>query len=338
MSRVTRLRVRDWRTARDVDLELGPATVLFGAPGVGKSTLVQALEVAREVVDSGTSAAGGAGFDFQDDDRPTIGVEVELGDGSIATYEVTLAVRSTLGTVVAECDRLTCSGEDLVARDGDSVALGGRPSDVRPSPVFSSVRYARYYHPAVREVASALSSIRTRTRVGLDGAHLSRMLVDLRCRADWGSTLETIQLAVDHDVVDVRGPGGLSWDARLASVVYRGGWEVPVHRLSDGTRALLSLVALTRVPDQHCPATSILAVDDVELHLGPAGGRRRRGAPGGVRPARHPGPGDHEVGAVPGRPRRPSIGRVVHAGQPRSARAAPSDAPPGRRLGRRPGF
>src|SRR5690606_19156570 len=89
-----------------------------------------------------------------------------------------------------------------------------------------------------------------------------------RNRDDWQETLETIQLVVDEDIRDVMTPASASGGSIGLAVKYRTG-TVPAFALSDGTLALLSLVAITAL-DGGQPPRSLLVLDEPDLHLHPA--------------------------------------------------------------------
>ncbi len=46
-TRLTKIRVTGFRSLKDVELELGPVSVLIGPNGAGKSNLLWALEMVR---------------------------------------------------------------------------------------------------------------------------------------------------------------------------------------------------------------------------------------------------------------------------------------------------
>ncbi|HEX8349919.1 MAG TPA: AAA family ATPase [Hymenobacter sp.] len=55
--RLTRLRVKNFRSIGDVDIEFGPLTVLIGPNGAGKSNVVDALRFVRDIVTKGLKQA-----------------------------------------------------------------------------------------------------------------------------------------------------------------------------------------------------------------------------------------------------------------------------------------
>jgi len=47
---IKRIKIRDFKSIREADLELGPVTVLVGRSGTGKSNLVQAIRFLRNLL------------------------------------------------------------------------------------------------------------------------------------------------------------------------------------------------------------------------------------------------------------------------------------------------
>lgn len=91
--RLTRLRVKNFRSIADIDIPLSPLTVLVGPNGSGKSNVVDALRFVRDVFARGLDQAvmdregmgviqrwGAAGEGI------TIGVEVRIGSVEIEAY------------------------------------------------------------------------------------------------------------------------------------------------------------------------------------------------------------------------------------------------------------
>lgn len=97
------------------------------------------------------------------------------------------------------------------------------------------------------------------------GTNLPNAYHALRNRDDWQDTLETIRLVVDEDIRDVLTPASASGGSIGLAVKYRTG-TVPAFALSDGTLALLSLVAITAL-DGGDPPRSLLVLDEPDLHL-----------------------------------------------------------------------
>jgi predicted ATPase len=110
--------------------------------------------------------------------------------------------------------------------------------------------------------------VQATSRVARGGTNLPNAFHALRNRDDWQDTLETIRLVVDNDIRDVMTPASASGGSIGLAVKYRTG-TVPAFALSDGTLALLSLVAITTL-DGGQPPRSLLVLDEPDLHLHPA--------------------------------------------------------------------
>lgn len=100
------------------------------------------------------------------------------------------------------------------------------------------------------------------------GANLANAFHALRNRPDWSDTLETIKLIVDDDITDVTTPASASGGNIGLTVTYRTSGSVPAFALSDGTLALLAIIAITRLDDSDMPR-SLLVLDEPDLHLHP---------------------------------------------------------------------
>jgi predicted ATPase len=100
------------------------------------------------------------------------------------------------------------------------------------------------------------------------GTNLANAYHALRNRADWHDTLETIRLAIDDDIGDVTTPASASGGSIGLALTYRSSGSIPAIALSDGTLALLALIAITRLDGGDVPR-SLLVMDEPELHLHP---------------------------------------------------------------------
>lgn len=95
--RVTRIRVSGLRSLRDIDLSLEGLTVLIGENGTGKSSIVEAVQLLREVTTTAFFQqfnelhGGGPALLRKGDSRLTLGVEIE-GAQAPCRYDLSLAV------------------------------------------------------------------------------------------------------------------------------------------------------------------------------------------------------------------------------------------------------
>jgi predicted ATPase len=110
--------------------------------------------------------------------------------------------------------------------------------------------------------------VQSADRVERGGANLANAFHELRNRADWADTLETIRLVIDDDITEVTTPASGSGGSIGLAVTYRTTGSIPAFALSDGTLALLALIAITRLDGGDAPR-SLLVIDEPDLHLHP---------------------------------------------------------------------
>jgi predicted ATPase len=289
------------RTAANVELELDGLTVLIGPNAVGKSSIIEGLELLHRVI---------AGDDLvrtlhEDHGGPValvthganaLGLGLEgTTEGESFSYEITLG-RGGGGFDIAQ-ESLRAPAEVFV-RSGDSVIMADRPGTLQAprtqepllryaslqgpahrvsallegievhGPFATSAAWLRHGSPAERG-ARADNIVQATARVARGGTNLPNAFHALRNRVDWRDTLETIRLVVDEDIVDVMTPASASGGSIGLAVRYRTGAPVPAFALSDGTLALLALVAITAL-DAGPPPRSLLVLDEPDLHLHPA--------------------------------------------------------------------
>ncbi len=164
--RITRLRLRNLRAHRDLDLELAPGlTVVRGPNEAGKTTLQRALEIAlyRKVTASGAEIDGLRTWGVADDERPWVAVDFvqEDLDGSRAG-SLEKDFRGAKGTV-----RLQLDGETVTdpARADELLAdLTGIPSEK----FFRSTASVR--HHEVNDLARDEGALRDRLQASISGA------------------------------------------------------------------------------------------------------------------------------------------------------------------------
>jgi len=290
------------RTAASVELDLGGLTVLIGPNGVGKSSLIEGLEILRRVM---------TGDDFvqalyEEHGGPTslithgaselkLGVDVTTEDGPFS-YEMTLG-RTEGGFGIADeslhgSDMVFIRTDGAIATPDVSGGMELRLLRLREPYLHQSSMQAQVgrvgallegievHGPFTTNAAwlgrgssterSARSDnvVQATSRLARGGTNLPNAFHTLRNRDDWQDTLETIRIVVDEDIRDVTTPASASGGSIGLTVKYRTG-EVPAFALSDGTLALLSLVAITAL-DGGQPPRSLLVLDEPDLHLHPA--------------------------------------------------------------------
>lgn len=302
--RITQVRFRGLRTAADVEFDLEPMNVLIGPNGVGKSTLIEGLEILRKIASSDFVRAlndeHGGTTRLLRHGSTTLRLGVDTSDDSTSiSYDVILAPRA--GSFVIEHEVLIGNGERVLARDGEQlilgvpVAQGSKPSAI--SPKTSALPAMSVFSPLAGRMTGALAGIEvhvpfaTQTRwlgpgmvpernmrtdnlvqatdrLDRGGANLASAFHALRNRPDWLDTLETIKLVVDDDITDVTTPATAGGGNISLVVTYRTSGAIPAFALSDGTLTLLALIAIMRLDEGEAPR-SLLAFDEPDLHLDP---------------------------------------------------------------------
>lgn len=299
--RITRVRFAGLRTAASVELDLEGLTVLIGPNGVGKSTLVEGFELLRQVVASDEFVR----TLHEDHGGPTSLVthgerELKL-EVDVATEAGELSYRMFLGRGdggFGIAHESLLDSDRIFVRTGDSIVTANSTglSLVLPRPRAPFLHLSSLTGPT-QQVSALLEGIEVHgpfmtnavwlsrgasaerstrsdnviqatSRVSRGGTNLPNAFHALRNRDDWLDTLETIRLVVDNDIRDIMTPASASGGSIGLAVKYRTG-TVPAFALSDGTLALLSLVAITAL-DGGQPPRSLLVLDEPDLHLHPA--------------------------------------------------------------------
>jgi len=278
--------------------------VLIGPNGVGKSTIIEGLEILRKIPLGreftrilNDDHGGVSHLLRRGESKLKLGVDVNDGASSLS-YELTLA--RTNGSFVNEHESLHHDGELLFARDGDEFVVGPRFSSI-PSlgfvlPKWPQLLALSTLNPLVARVVTALSGIEVHVpfatqarwfgpgivpernlrtdnivqsidRLDRGGANLANAFHALRNRPDWSDTLETIKLVIDDDITDVTTPASGGGGSIGLAVSYRVSGSIPAFALSDGTLALLAVIAITRL-DGETPR-SLLVLDEPDIHLHP---------------------------------------------------------------------
>jgi len=187
--RITRLRLRDLKVHRDLDLELAPGlTVVRGPNEAGKTTVQRALEIAlfRRVTASGAEIDALRSWGTGDDCRPWVGLDFVQEDlDGTRSGSLEKDFRGAKGTV-----RLVLDGETTTdpARADEILAdLTGIPSEK----FFRSTASVR--HHEVNDLARDEGALRDRLQASISGAdrgtsaakrRLERALHDLQAKGD----------------------------------------------------------------------------------------------------------------------------------------------------------
>lgn len=302
VARLTSLRIEGLRTLADVTLSLKGLTVLIGENGTGKSTIVEALELARSL-----PRADGLRHIREIHGPPAAllrlgasSLTLVLGfehDDEAYEYGVELAGNGAVWAVAHEHLGMRHGGDEILRRDGQGIrgvlATSGEP-------IAADRTFFSHYGPAGLPAAAtalveALAGIEThlpfdvmagwgaRTarrdsgargpvlvgptrRLELLGGNLVEAYQALRSmpRVHWEETLEYLRLGF-----------GMRLEQVVVEVVARGYGELfvdlagvgrlPAAALSDGQLSYLAMVAMLRLAE----GRTVLALDEPEDHLHP---------------------------------------------------------------------
>ena len=164
--RITRVRVRDFRVHRDLDLELAPGlTVIRGPNEAGKSTLQRALEVGlfRRVTAGGAEIDGLRSWDAGEEGRPAVRLDFVQEDlEGIREGSVSKDFRGARGTVRLDLDGAMTT--DPARADELLAELTGIPSEK----FFRSTASVR--HHEVDDLARDEGALRDRLQASISGA------------------------------------------------------------------------------------------------------------------------------------------------------------------------
>ncbi len=187
--RITRVRVRDFRVHRDLDLELAPGlTVIRGPNEAGKTTLQRALEVGlfRRVTAGGSEIDNLRSWDAGEDGRPAVQLDFIQEDvEGTRVGSVLKDFRGSKGTVRLDLDGQTTT--DPARADELLAELTGIPSEK----FFRSTASVR--HHEVDDLARDEGALRDRLQASISGAdrgtsavkrRLDRTLRDLHAKGD----------------------------------------------------------------------------------------------------------------------------------------------------------
>jgi predicted ATPase len=303
--RICRVRFQGLRTAKNVQLDCEPMNVLIGPNGVGKSTLIEGLEILRKIelgndfVRALNDEHGGASHLLRHGaSELKLGISIMDGATGLA-YEITLSPRG--GNLVIAQEWLWNDNEMLFARDGEVLTIGKLVAqDAKPNPIsprMPALAALSVFSPLIARMTAVLAGIEVHVpfatqarwfgpgmvpernmrvdnivqstdRLDRAGANLANAFHALRNRSDWLDTLDTIKLVVDDDITEVITPAAASGGAIGLAVNYRTSGTVPSFALSDGTLALLALIAIIRLDGGDTPR-SLLVLDEPDLHLDP---------------------------------------------------------------------
>jgi predicted ATPase len=287
--KLNKIRVKGFRSLRDVSLDPGPVTVLIGPNGAGKSNLLWALEMVRmlafESLQLFVSERGGASYLMHYGPQKTAAIDVALEfvthSGENA-YEARLGYGSDESLIFLSeraAFRRTAEQQwkwkELGVGHRESKLREASESDTTAKTVRWLLRQINFYH---FHDTSRRSPLRTRPFADTsgdylrsDGSNLPVFLLGLQESSDEGSRaawrlIEATFRRVAPFIAKLT-PIEDRQGTKLEWVDDQGALFGPAH-LSDGTLRALALVAALGQPGSSLPLVS--CIDEPELGLHPA--------------------------------------------------------------------
>jgi predicted ATPase len=287
--KLNKIHVAGFRSLRDVNLDIGPVTVLIGPNGSGKSNLLWALEMVRmlafESLQLFVGERGGASYLMHYGPQQTAAVDLALeftSQGGDNAYEARLgygADESLLFLSERAGFRKTSEQpwrwKEFGAGHRESKLREAAESDITAKTVRWLLRQINFYH---FHDTSRRSPLRTRPFADTsgdylrsDGSNLPVFLLGLQESSDEGAQaawrlIEALFRRVAPFITKLT-PTQDRLGTKLEWVDDKGATFGPAH-LSDGTLRALALVAALGQPEATLPIVS--CIDEPELGLHPA--------------------------------------------------------------------
>jgi predicted ATPase len=295
MHQLQRVVIRGFRSLREVDVELGPLTVLVGANGAGKSNLASFFNLLSFLFSGElqlyVGRKGGASSILHYGPKLTASISAELHFETLDQYSFQLEFASPDRLIISsqrflrhppgggqlEAMVLGTPGAEMGGSEVSLLSADGSAGDaeIAAKQIFDRLKTIHTYH---FHDTSPTSPIRTgqdlqRNRHLLaSGGNLAAFLYMLRARhpQHYARILSTVQLAVPYlaDLVlepDALNPSTIHLRWRDRS----GEYEYGAHQWSDGSLRFLALVTALLQPEELLPR--LLVIDEPELGLHPRG-------------------------------------------------------------------
>ena len=165
--RITRLRIRDFRRYRELEVPLAPGlTIVHGPNEAGKTTIQRALELilTRKATSNAAEMEGLRPWDADDDARPVVAIDFEVDDdgNGTRTGSIEKAFRGAKGTVMLELDGQVITDPTLA--DQALAELTGIPTEA----FFRSTASIRHHELA--DLDRDESTLRDRLQASISGA------------------------------------------------------------------------------------------------------------------------------------------------------------------------
>ena len=295
---ITRLRVKNYLSLKDVDLELGWRNVLVGPNMAGKSNLIDCFKFLRHMVSSGLSKAfldrGGFSevvWKGGDESRIAFQLMVETRAEIKESYEYDLSiVGGATGLISVEKERLVVKVEtqvstliDLQHGQGQVTHLDGTPAFQPPGPSHSALEYTvpGWAGTAVKDFMASwrfyrlLPALMKQANAATGQDFLNELGENL---SSWLMTLQTsypeefrqfTQAAIDvlPDLETILAPPTQFATTYVTTREKHLQRPVTIWRMSDGELAFLALLSLIFAPASL--GAPLYCVEELENHLHP---------------------------------------------------------------------
>ena len=288
MSRLKRIKIKGFRSIKEMTLELRPLNVLIGANGAGKSNLIAFFKLMNELMGErlqqhiGATGRATANLYFGPKITPQLEAEMEFEvENGTDTYRMRLFHVAGDSLFFAE-EMLSFHQTGHPQPRVESLGAGHQETRIGDSaeegePAARTLRYllnhCRVYH---FHDTSPTARIRQYCYVGdnrwlmPDAANLAAILYELKSHREiaYRRIVETVRQVApffEDFSLDRTGSGHrdiiLNWRHRNSDLVFGP------HQLSDGTLRAICLISLLLQPKEDLPI--LIVVDEPELGLHP---------------------------------------------------------------------
>ena len=288
MSRLKKIKIKGFRSIKDMTLELRPLNVLIGANGAGKSNLISFFKLVNELMGGrlqqhiGATGRATANLYFGPKITPQLEVEMEFEvENGTDTYRMRLFHVAGDSLIFAEemlSFHQTGYPQPRVTSLGvghQETRIGDRAEEGEPAArtLRHLLNHCRVYH---FHDTSPTARIRQYCYVGdnrwlmPDAANLAAILYELKSHREiaYRRIVETVRQVApffEDFSLDRTGSGQrdivLNWRHRNSDLVFGP------HQLSDGTLRAICLISLLLQPEENLPY--LIVVDEPELGLHP---------------------------------------------------------------------
>ena len=289
MDKLKTIRIKGFRSIKEMTLELRPINVLIGANGAGKSNLIAFFKLVNQMMGGQSGrlqeyigATGRATANLYFGPKVTPQLEAEMvfeGERGINAYLMRLFHAAGDSLIFAE---EMLSFQQTGYPSPRNISLGGGHEETRiveeaekGGPAAKALRHllnrCRVYH---FHDTSPTSRVRQYCYIGdkrwlmPDAANLAAILHELKCHREtvYRRIVATIrQVAPFFDDFDLEPTDSndiiLNWRHRASDLVFGP------HQLSDGTLRAICLISLLLQPKENLPY--LIVVDEPELGLHP---------------------------------------------------------------------